>query len=245
MSKIIKVRDPLDEEGCRPHCFPRLRDGEAENDTPVEQNPKDFDPICSQALRAASGGGFEVLFQEKEEAVPEPLQDETDLAEQHAEEVKESFSKGFVEGEKSGILSERQSVEPALEMLRASAEELRRCRESLIVRFEKASVELALAIAEKIVCHEISINKGTVVDVLKRAVKVNEGNEILKIKINPSDLQYIQETGFSLSGLNAENATLEGDDTVQSGSCVIQTDFGYVDAMIDHQLEAIAEALRG
>ena len=244
LSKIIKVRDSLDEEHCRPHCFPRLQEGEAEEDTPVEQKIKKFNPIYPKEPQVAAVEGFEALFQKEEEEVAEPHQDEPDLAEKHAEELKESFSKGFVEGEKSGSLSERQRVEPALEMLRASAEELRQCRESLIARFEEASVELALAIAEKVVCHEISINKGTVVDVLKRAVKANDGNEILKIKINPSDLQYIQETGLSLSGLNAEHATLEGDDAVQSGGCVIQTDFGYVDAMIDHQLEAIAEALR-
>jgi flagellar assembly protein FliH len=200
--------------------------------------------MCPKEPQIGAEGDFEALFQEKEEEPPEPVPNETDLAEKHAEELKESFSKGFIEGEESGMLSERQRVEPVLEMLQASAEELRQCRESLIVRFEKASVELALAIAEKIVSHEITINKGTVVDVLKRAVKAGDGSEILKIKVNPSDLQYLHESGLSLSDLNAESATLEGDNAVESGGCVIQTDFGYVDAMIEHQLEAIAETLR-
>jgi len=263
LSRIIKARESDDKNGCKPHLFPPLVDGESAKESLRKEKHDEFMPVCSQTPQDSKKGQFAALFQEDGGASESGQEDggasesgqedrgpsesgpsEADLAEIHANELKESFSKGFVEGENSGILSERKRLEPSLETLQASAEELRKCRESLIAHFEKASVELAIAIAEKIVCHEVSVNKKTIVDVLKKAVKETDGGEILKIKINPSDLQFIEELGFSLSDLKAEDATFEGDSAVPSGGCVIQTDFGCVDSIIAHQLEAVAEALR-
>ncbi len=243
MSRIIKARESDDKNGCKPHLFPPLVDGESAKESLRKEKHDEFMPVCSQTPQDSKKGQFAALFQE-DGGASESGPSEADWAEIHANELKESFSKGFVEGENSGILSERKRLEPSLETLQASAEELRKCRESLIAHFEKASVELAIAIAEKIVCHEVSVNKKTIVDVLKKAVKETDGGEILKIKINPSDLQFIEELGFSLSDLKAEDATFEGDSAVPSGGCVIQTDFGCVDSIIAHQLEAVAEALR-
>jgi flagellar assembly protein FliH len=249
LSRIIKARESDEENRCSSHLFPQLVDGESEEVLLRSEKSDNFVPVCPQALQDSKKGFFNALIQEDEEDVEdeEPLvsgPSEADLAEIHAGELKESFSKGFVEGENSGILSERQRIEPALEALQTSAEELRKCRESLIAHFEKTSVELAIAIAEKIVCHEVSVNKKTIVDVLKKAMKETDGGETLKIKINPSDLQFIDESGFSLSDLKAEDAVFEGDSAIPSGGCVIQTDFGCVDSIIGHQLEAVAEALR-
>jgi len=243
LSRIIKAQESADENGCRLHLFPQLVDMEPSTELLPKKKCHDFIPVCPQDFQDSEKGGFDASFQEDKESSASD-QTEADLAEEHANEVKESFSKGFVEGENSGILSERQRAEPALDMLQAAAVELQKCRESLIADFEKASVELAIAIAEKIVCHEVSINQKTVVDVLKKAANQTEGNEILKIRINPSELQFVEDAGLSPSDLTSENATLEGDSAVPSGGCVLETDFGCVDATLSHQLEAVAEALR-
>jgi flagellar biosynthesis/type III secretory pathway protein FliH len=243
LSRIIKAPESIDENSCAPHLFPQLVDGESAKELLPGDKHNDFRPVCPQAANNSNKGRFDVLFQENEGPSASD-QSEADLAEIHANELKESFSKGFIEGENSGILTERQRIEPALEALQASTEELKKCQTSLIAHFERASVELAIAIAEKIVCHEVSVNQKTIVDVLKKAANETDKSEILTIRINPSDLQFIEEAGCSLSDLRAENATLEGDSAVPSGGCVIQTDFGCVDSIIDHQLEAVAEALR-
>ncbi len=243
MSRIIRVQETLDENSCTPHLFPRLANEESTEDFLPKEKPDNFVPGCLQGGEERTEKAFEAVFQEDEER-PDSHESERDLAEEHAREVEEAFTKGFVEGENSGILAERQRVEPALEMLQAAALELHQCRESLIADFEKASVELAIAIAEKIVCHEVSINQETIVDILKKATQKAGGNEILKIRINPSDLQFIQESDLVLPDLTAEDVTLEGDSAVPGGGCIIETDFGCVDATIPHQLEAVAEALR-
>ena len=105
-------------------------------------------------------------------------------------------------------------------------------------------VELALAIAQKVICREIATDKETVVCVAKEALaKVDDPGKI-KIKMNPSDLQFINETKYQLSNLIADvnNVTFEAEESIQSGGCVIETDLGEIDARIEKQLQAVEES---
>ncbi len=64
--------------------------------------------------------------------------------------------------------------------------------------------------------------------------------------MNPSDLQFINETQYQLSELIADidNVTLEAEDNIQSGGCVIETNLGEIDARIEKQLQAVEESFR-
>ena len=243
MSRIIKAQEQNDDSELRKHPFPRLENEDYLDEALTKRQNDNFRPAFAQPITDSQEGTFERFFDGNEDA-PKSNESEVDLEERHANELKEEFLKGFAEGENSGMLSEKQRVDPALEALKTTVEELRNYRESIVKQFEKACVELAVAIAEKIVCHEVSINRETIVDVLKNALKQVGGSEILEIRFNPSDLQVIQNADRSLRDLNGENASLERDDAVHSGGCLIKTDFGCVDATIDHQLEAVTEALR-
>ncbi len=242
MSRIIKTQKSGHEDDCKRHLFPRLENGRL-LEAPISRENGNFRPICSEAADELGEEGFERLFKTDGDLVG-GIGNPPDLEGKHADELKEEFSKGFVEGENSGVLSERQRVDPAIRALEASVLELQECRKSLVKHFEKASVELAIAIAEKIVCHEVSTNKQTLIDVLKAAVDQAGRNEVLEIRLNPADFELLEDAGFSPSKLNAENASIEEDNAVSCGGCVLKTDFGSVDAMIEHQLEAVSEALR-
>ena len=246
MSRIIKRYEFVNEAPGKPHMFPNLdREGSAAG-LSADGGNSDFELISDRVRYGTVKGRFEALFEE-EGMSSESHQTKTELAENHAAELEEAYSRGFVEGEKTGTLSERKKIEPVFETFRGAILELGRCREALVSKFEKASVELALAIARKIVCHEVSINRETVVDVLKGTMKETGGSEIVKIRINPSDFQIVKDAGRSFPELAVENmgnATLEGDSSVPSGGCVVDTDFGSVDARIEHQFGAIEEALR-
>jgi flagellar assembly protein FliH len=64
--------------------------------------------------------------------------------------------------------------------------------------------------------------------------------------MNPSDLQLISETKHQFSELigNIDNVTLEAEENIQSGGCVIETNLGEIDARIEKQLQAVEESFR-
>ena len=113
-------------------------------------------------------------------------------------------------------------------------------------QIEKEVVELALSIARQVICQEITIDREIVVCVAREALAKVEDPGRVKIKMSPSDLQFINETQSQLSNLieNIDNVTLEATESIQSGGCIIETDFGEIDARIEKQLQVVEESFR-
>jgi flagellar biosynthesis/type III secretory pathway protein FliH len=112
---------------------------------------------------------------------------------------------------------------------------------------EKEVTHLALSIAKKIVCHEIKTTRETVACVAREALARVDNPGSIKIKLNPEDLRFIQETQSELNRCldNFDDVHLEAEDSIQSGGCLIETDRGDIDARIEKQFEAIEEAFQG
>jgi flagellar assembly protein FliH len=68
----------------------------------------------------------------------------------------------------------------------------------------------------------------------------------IKIKMSTDDMQFINETRHQLSSLisNIDDVTLEAEESIQSGGCIIETDLGEIDARIEKQLQAVEETFR-
>jgi len=159
---------------------------------------------------------------------------------------KNAYTEGFMKGEKAGTESERKRLQNIFDTFDKAISELWKLKEDLYLNIERGTVELALAITEKVVSHEVSINKETLLGVLKGALEKVIDQEKIKIRINKLDLQFINESGYQISGLtdNIKDVIIEGDDTISRGGCIIETGFGSIDARIESQLQAVGDLLR-
>lgn len=109
-------------------------------------------------------------------------------------------------------------------------------------------LEISVDIARKIVKKEIEQDPqtilGTILDVLN-GISKEESN--VRIKVNPAQTNLVKESLpeiISNAGLDAK-IKVSSDDTIELGSCIIQTSNGIVDATVDTQLGIIKEAFKG
>ena len=167
-------------------------------------------------------------------------------AQAYQEGFNAGLEEGTNEGERAGFERAAEKLEPLLDSLQQGLLQLKNLRQDTCQKIEKEVVELALAIARKVVCREIEVDKEVVVCVAREALAKVEGPGRIIIKLNPSDLRYFNETNYQISEMigNIDNVTLESDDSIQSGGCVIDTDLGEIDARIEHQLQAVEESFR-
>ena len=167
-------------------------------------------------------------------------------AQPYQEGFNEGLEKGISEGEKTGSERTAQKLEPVLDSLRHALLQLKNLRKDTYQRLEKEVVDLALAIARKVICREIEVDKEVVVGVAREALTKIEDPGKITIKLNPSDLQFINETKYQLSEMigNIDNVKLESEDSIQSGGCLVETDLGEIDARIENQLQAVEESFR-
>jgi len=158
----------------------------------------------------------------------------------------DGFEKGNSEGEQAGFELAAQKIDPLLDSLQQGLLQLKNLRRDTYQRIEKEVVELALAIARRVICREVEVDKEVVVCVAREALAKVEDPAEIKIKMNPADLQFINETKIQFSDLigDIDNVTLEAEDNIQSGGCVIQTNSGEIDARIEKQLQAVEESFR-
>ncbi|MEJ2099666.1 MAG: FliH/SctL family protein [Desulfobacterales bacterium] len=163
------------------------------------------------------------------------------------EEIKENaFQKGFAEGQKVGFESGTKKVDPVINSLHQALVQLQNIRREIYQELEKEVVRLALAIAKKIVCHEVKTTRETVLCVAREALSRVENPAKIKIKLNPEDLQFINDTKSQLSQMldNVDHIRFEAADSIQRGGCLIETDRGDIDARIEKQFQAIEETFK-
>jgi flagellar assembly protein FliH len=160
--------------------------------------------------------------------------------------VNDGLEKGTKEGEKAGFELAAKKLEPLLDSLQQGLLQLSNLRQDTYQRIEKEVVELALAIARRIICREIEVDKEVVVCVAREALSQVKDPGNIKIKLNPSDLEFINQTKYQLSELigDINNVTLEAEEGIQSGGCLIETNLGEIDARVETQLQAVEESFR-
>jgi flagellar assembly protein FliH len=149
------------------------------------------------------------------------------------------------EGLAEGLAEARALVAPAFEAV-AEAERLIRAREEDFLRAaERSAVELALAIAEKIVGAAVSARPETVLEVVGGALLRTATRHRLVIEVNPEDLELVSESAEGLAARlgGVQRLDVVAERRVERGGCIVRTEEGEIDARIGSQLERLAELL--
>jgi flagellar assembly protein FliH len=110
-------------------------------------------------------------------------------------------------------------------------------------KFEKLVIELGFVVAELIVKKEVE-RDSIISDNLNNALKKVLGANMITIKLNPGDLNKMNEDSnrlFAETGLS--KIRFESTDSVETGGCLIETDIGNVDARLSTQLMELKKNL--
>jgi flagellar assembly protein FliH len=152
--------------------------------------------------------------------------------------------KGYEQGEQAGLESAMQKLDSLLtgsHKLLCDLGDLHRqtCRD-----LEADLVQLALAVARKLVGRDVSLGPEAVTRIIRQALSRVEHAGRITIKLNPADLELLVDIKLQLlSGLpEAGRAAFEPDEGIARGGCLIETDGGEVDARIERQFQVVEEA---
>jgi flagellar assembly protein FliH len=163
-------------------------------------------------------------------------------ARQEADNLKnEARKEGSETGYQEGLAKAKREIEGNLAnsiKILAQAEEERVRR---IASSEGELLKLAAGIAEKIIGSELKSFPEQLISIVREGLsRVATANSII-VKINPDDLQLLQDKLPSLQEVFSEPKTikLQGDQSIFPGDCFIETEHGKVDARFKSQLELI------
>jgi len=176
-------------------------------------------------------------------AVPLPTLDEVRAAQQThlATLEREAFASGYAAGERAGLEAGTKRAEAMLRRLAQTLDELKALRGTLIRQTEQQMVQLALAIARKILRREATIDQDLIVAMARVALERVGESGIATIRLNPEDhASTVQRHGDHWAGSRVK---VIADPSISRGGCVVESEFGFVDASVDAQFEQVAQAL--
>ena len=99
---------------------------------------------------------------------------------------RQAYMEGFASGEKAGFAEGKQKASVLIERLEKIINEITAFKENLIVETEGQVVDLASAIAGKIIIEEINTKPEIIITMVKESLKKLQRSGAITIKINPA-----------------------------------------------------------
>ncbi|MBI5827648.1 MAG: hypothetical protein HZB22_07975 [Deltaproteobacteria bacterium] len=157
-----------------------------------------------------------------------------------------AYEKGFRAGEKDGFELGRRKAEVAFNGVAGILDALSSFKAGLYKECEKEVVDLCLAIARKAVQIDVERSGDAVMGSVREALKAVVAAGEIVVKINPKDAATLNQYKPELAryGDGVKGVTIEVDDSISKGGCVIETNYGEVDATIDTIMGDIEERLK-
>lgn len=192
---------------------------------------------------------FAPEVEETEEAPPDPEAIRAAvLAEAKAEaEVKlqEAYQEGLRRGEEAGRAAFDESLAHSAAALNEAAAAIQSARQEFLDGLEPQLVDLAVAIAERVLQRECRQDSELIHATVKRALAKLADRQHLQLYLHPDDFAALNEHKISLIDEfpGVEGIEIHADETVTPGGCVIASETMQVDARIETLLADVIDVL--
>lgn len=155
-------------------------------------------------------------------------------------------AEGEAEGRREGREQGRAEVQSAARALACALQEQRRSAEQRAVALERDAVELALALAGKVLAGAIEAEPEHVLDVVAGALRRVADRKRVTILVDPEDIEVVREALEDLQARagGVEECELQADRRVGAGGAIVRTRESEVDATVLTQLERAREVVR-
>jgi len=110
---------------------------------------------------------------------------------------------------------------------------------------EKDIVELALVVAQKIIGRDLERDPSIVMDICASAIENARTAKQLVLRVNPRDGSTLRENRKALMDMVGRlvDIAFKDDPDVAPGGCIVQTEFGTIDAQLETQFLMLKNVL--
>ncbi len=179
-------------------------------------------------------------------AAPTPAVPPVPTAEQQAHLAaleREAFTKGYAQGERAGLEAGGKRAEAMLRRLAQTLEELSGLRDNMVRQTERELVQLAVAIARRILQREVSVDPELTAALAHIALERIGSATPATVRLHPDDFAIV--SGGHPGAWIGRQVEVRPDPSIARGGCLLESEFGSIDASVDAQVNEIARAVLG
>ena len=196
----------------------------------------------SSSLRARADEDVEKIMEEAKVRAQEIIDEAMAQKEAVFNEAKfEAAEAGRTEGYDAGFTEAKRLVERVHTIIERIADS----REQVLEDAEAQVIDLVLLIARKVVKTISENQRDVVVENICEALKKvkRKGDVIIHVNLADLELTTKQKSTFIDMLEKNQNVTIIEDTSVDVGGCVVETDFGSIDARISSQLSVLEQRI--
>lgn len=199
-------------------------------------------------MREAATAEAERIVREAHAERARLLSDAAELgrAQGHAEGYAAGKAEGFQHGQADAVAEFRERLGELDSAWAETMAAFQEQRETLLIEAKRGAIELAVAIAERVVHREIEVDPNVVESQLREMLGLVTAPATLIVRIHPEDETLVREVLPKLREqfVGGIHVRLQTDSAVQRGSCTARTLGGAsIDASLETQLDRIVRDL--
>jgi flagellar assembly protein FliH len=209
-------------ENCSVYPKTRLKAVEQENPVPISADPEN---VKQESVKTEA----ELILINAQSEADELLQQTYNRI---SVIEKEAYEQGYQKGVQDARQTEEKAQAKFFNATKKILQEIEEIQENIYQDTEEELVDLAVSIAEKLVCRQLDIKPETIVDIAKAACSQARDCKDVILYVSSEQLENIKprqgEIGAQL--YKTEHFAIIADPNIKSGGCRIETEQGYIDA---------------
>lgn len=153
----------------------------------------------------------------------------------------EAYQLGLDEGRERAFQERQSELDEKIAHLNSVVANVQNLKSDLITYNETHILSLTFFMARRLILDEVAARPELVLNIIKSAIENAQEEENITVRLSPSDYQFVEDTKSKL-GKDYESlkgATFEASENITSGGCIIETNYGDVDATIEKRLEKL------
>lgn len=226
-----------------------IQSAQRQADDIIEQAKKSADNLIETARQEAEAMSEE-LAQSKnkvEEANQRSREEAISAANEEADRIRQATRDvGYKDGKEAGYQEGYKEAERLIQRLHVIIDRTLEKRKDILDSLEGQVVELAILVVRRVVKVLSENQKNIVINNIIQALHRLKSRSDIVIRVNLSDLEFATEhTNMFIREIEGDGKlTLAEDSSVEPGGCIVETDFGEIDARISSQLNEIESRIR-
>jgi len=157
----------------------------------------------------------------------------------------QAYEEGYAQGHAETLPAEKEKAKPISNVLSTSAVAMEKHRGVIQQKIPQDAVQLAINLTREIVQREVINDANACTRTFKDVIKMAGVHDQVKIKIHPDDNELVKsiiQEEFPDSDYR-QKFDLITDRSINRNGCLVETNYGIIDARIDHQLTSFTEEL--
>jgi len=209
----------------------------------LQQKARGSDFVMSDVLRKTTGVE-EIEKQSEEQKIEQKVLEKLTTVQEAA--YQQAYNLGLEQGHAKAYEETKTGMEQQIQSLISLGNSLNNIKQELIYQNEAHLIRLVYDIASRIAFDHVQENHESVVQVIKKAIEQAQADEQINVLVSPAQIELVE----SLKQENSKETEFlkqvkfESSDQVSIGSCIVETNYGVVDASVEQRVQKLWSELK-